>query len=78
MTSEWVEYHCKIVGNMNSDLYTKTLNDVLLSTIDYYGLEKDNNPKHTSRLAQEWFQTNRINVITYPSQSPDLSFIGHL
>ena len=85
MTPQGVGYMCKIDGRMDAELYTNILQDDLLATVEFYGLERDvfifqqdNDPKHTSWRARKWFQDNGINVLKGPAQSPDLNPIEHL
>jgi transposase len=40
--------------------------------------QQDNDPKHTSRKATQWFKDNNIQVLPWPVQSPDLNPIEYL
>ncbi len=35
-------------------------------------MQQDNNPKHTSHSIKEWLKKNKVNVLEWLSQSPDL------
>ena len=70
-----------INGNLNAekmvDVYRRGL---LPSALKFYGaktssweLAEDNDPKHRSVLAKEWKSKNKVRVIDWPSQSPDLN-----
>lgn len=41
-------------------------------------LQQNNDPKHRSKSTSEWFQTNKIHALEWPSQSPDLTSIEML
>ena len=65
--------------------FIQTLRDEFLDIIEYYDLDnskivfqQDNDPKHTSKKASEWFQTNNIRLLDWPPQSSDLNPIEHL
>ncbi|KAA6392658.1 MAG: hypothetical protein EZS28_011815 [Streblomastix strix] len=70
-------------GNMDAGQYIKILKkhlktDRLKLCGNNFVFQADNDPKHTSRIAQAWIRRNRIKTVEQSSNSPDMNPIEHL
>lgn len=77
--------HLKIIeGTMNAAKYIQILEDCLQSSVEKLELgpdwvfQQDNDAKHTAKATRAWLQNNNINVLTWPSQLPDMNPIENL
>lgn len=72
-----------IDGIMDAPYYVDILSRNLSSSAALLGMQKytfqqDNDPKHTAKLTQAFFDDQEIEVMDWPPHSPDLNPIEHL
>ena len=85
VTAEGLSQLCCIQGNMDAKLYVSILDDNVLDILkdleinkkDIY-FQQDNVPKHTSRLAQDWFNCKKLDVLDWPTSRPNTNIIKHV
>ena len=74
----------RIEGMMDGAKYRKIIEGNLFqSSRDLrlgrrFTFQQDNNHKHTAKATPEWFKGKHLNVLEWPSQSPDLNPIENL
>ena len=64
--------YCEIL----EESFLGTLSDKNL-TVDDVIFQQDNDPKHTSKRAEGWFDAHKVAKFPWPASSPDMNIIEH-
>lgn len=65
--------------NMNADYYEHILNKYLISSYNETLIyQEDNHPVHKSKKIMKFMENNKINILDWPTNSPDLNLIENL
>jgi transposase len=86
MTYKGLGYGCQVYdGAMKAEDYINILRTTLEDSRKHYGYKKadiifqhDNDPKHTAKDTRTYLKDEEIEVLPWPSQSPDLNPIEHV
>ena len=64
----------KIDGIMRLKNYMDILKQHLKTSVSRkWVIQMDNDPKHTSKVVAKWLKDNKVKVLEWPSQCPDLN-----
>lgn len=65
--------------NLNKELYEEILSEhLIIYSNDDFIFQQDNHPVHKSKLIKDYLKNNNINLLSWPSNSPDLNPIENL
>ena len=69
-------------GSMNAQRYIQLLEDTLLPELQVADAQmvfmQDNAPCHKAKIVMDFFDTNHVNIMDWPAQSPDMNPIENL
>ena len=68
---------------MDQYVYVDILENIMMSYAEdnmplKWVFQQDNDPEHTNRKAKQWSHDNKVEVMEWPAQLPDLNPIGNL
>lgn len=85
ITTHGVGYLTRINSTMDTQLYIDIMNDEFSKTVEWYDFDKskikllqDKDPKHTAKASQEWYKKNNVDLLYWPTYSPDLNPIENM
>ena len=85
MTSYGMGYMCKIEEKMTQALYHNILQVGVIKTnkwccfnYSHVIFQHDNDPKQSAKLVNQWLSIQNLDVLTWPTQSPDLNPMKHV
>lgn len=72
-----------ISGSMDSKEYISTMKENMIPSAEklhrrYFVYQQDNAPCHKSHATMQWFEDNEVQLLEWPSRSPDLNPIENL
>lgn len=84
MSAAGVGLVCRVEGTVNAPKYIQILENYMLpsaaATFDRqeWHFQQDNAPCHKAKAVMTWLETNGVEAVSWPPQSPDLNPIEHL